>query len=555
MTIKTSASVSLLVSWFLNFTDAFNYLLHYSSEASHHSESLGVHIEPAGLTYAYDEFIYANLVYHIPAVTIDVSGVTDGCTELYKKKLRSEIDDINKNSMSHLQKSIPEYTSTISKPVNESVATRVKRGLPLVPLIAGIAAVAMASMVVANTVEVVKLQTKAIDLETLLNTVRGDQQAFFNKSAEIIDRVNNIGSIIIPDIESTLRSMTIANRCGLDGAALNRKVRSEYNEYSHHATNIINALYDHRIIPEMLSADQLKRDILTKPEFVNSIYSADPMLFYQLTKGYLTSVRHNPFVIAAIMIIPVMSREMIGTTATINRVPVYTNGSFMSIIAPDTVMIDENRKQVWELDHSKCVSVAISHFCPIQTMHKRSNKCVEGLIFLNDSRSCSFAPDDDVPFIKHTLTGLLIGLSNQTIQKISKDRDGKMKTEEVKYTNDQRSIFLPRGVAKEILIDGVVYTLTSPGLDSTPDMPVIHMNVSQDTIMIPNTTLPSIAQLKPLSPVNISWHPVLSSTHVLLFITACGVNIWVLWSLRNRVHTLEILHQHSMRLNSLNYDL
>lgn len=542
------ATVVWLICLVVGFVTPFSYLLHRSTETSYQSEEMGLHIEPAGLTYAYDEFVYANLVYHVPSVQVDADKIMEGCTELYKKKLRQEINDINRNSMEHLKKSIPEYTSTISRPVDNNSSIRIRRGLPLIPIIAGIAAISMASLVVANTMEVVKLRTKAADLETILNAVRGDQQAFFNKSSELINRVNNIGSVIIPDIETSLRSMTLSSRCGLDGATLNRKVNEQYRDYSNQATQIINALFDHRITPELFPISRLRSDILIRPEFVNSIYRADPMLFYQLTKGYLTSVRHNPFVIASIMIIPILSRELVGTTATVNRVPVMHNNSFLSISAPETVLIDEAREQVWEIDHSKCMSVAISHFCPIQVMHRKSSKCIEGLLFKNDSVACRFVVDRDMPLIKHTLSGLLIGLHNQTIQKITTDRDNKLKTEPVHYMFNQKSLFLHRGFAKEILIDGAVFTLTSPTIDITPDPQIIKMNISQDTVVIHNTTLPPISPLAPLSPVSISWHPVISSTHVLVFLVMCVINFWIIWGLRRRIHTLEILHQHSARL-------
>ncbi|WHM52804.1 MAG: putative glycoprotein [Pedras lispivirus] len=538
----------LIVSQCVRDSKAFNYLLHHSSESSYQSGNLGVHIEPAGLTYAYDEFVYANLVYHVPTVQVDVTQIIEGCTEIYKKKLKSEINDINTNSVTYLQRTVPEYTSVIAKPADGNTTVRARRALPLIPLIAGIAALAMAGMIVANTVEVVRLQDRATDLETLLNTVRGNQLAFANKSSELINRVNNIGSVVIPDIESSLKSISTTTRCGLDGVTLNRKVSEQYREYTRRTMNIINALYDHRIIPELLDLSQLKRDILARPEFINSVYSADPMLFYQLTKGYLTSVRHNPFVVASIMIIPVLSRELVGTTATVNRVPVFYNNTIVSLQAPDTVLIDEQRRHVWEVDHSLCMSVAISHFCPIQVLHRRSNKCIEGILFKNESLNCHMISNPDVPFIKHTLTGLLIGLHNQTIQKIVTDKDNKMKTVAVLYNNTQKSIFLPKGFSREILIDGVVFTLTTPRLDVTPDSHIIQVNVSQETVSIPNTTLYPISPLSPLSSIDIPWHPVLSSTHILIFAAVCLLNIYVIYNLRNRIHTLEVLQQHSMRL-------
>lgn len=438
---------------------------------------LGLHIEPTGYTYSYSDFIHVPITYHIP-LDFDLDQLTpEHCDLSEKRAFRAAIADSLDKTKEDLSSRFQPYKSAIIDGAREgNHASPMLRNRKIkkraVGLIMGAAAaVAVVGLVGANTYEIARIRNSAMRLESKLNGIQLKQGELIDSVNIIQERLNNIGGVVIPAIQGEIKALTEGMDCRTEMQDIKIAVLHGLTSATSRISDIINSLLQHVIVPELLSPHIIEEEIMKRKDMENSLYQEDIQLVYQLSQGVLTSVRYDPFLIGAVMIVPKLMKEHIGMTLSITKVPVLDelNHNYHILATPDLVLRDLDKKKIWATDYTRCKSVAGIYFCSIQVLHRKTSSCLESLVFNNDASKCRKIRSEDDPTERVTLSGILVTNRHVIIKKITSDRDGNTKATDVSRTNE-KSLFISRTNASEVLVGNRVYILNAKEIEVSDDV-------------------------------------------------------------------------------------
>lgn len=560
---SNSYSISLLVIILHTLRQGSTGFEVLHQEGSLFYPELGIHVESTGFTYAYSDFIHLPIVYHLP-IDVDVDQmIPKSCDLSQQRNLATSIENAVDQTKRDLMTKFAPYRSSIvptfysteteTRPhhlyqYNDSLPSgkglvlhRSKRVVGMIALAA--AAVAVVGLVGANTYEIARIRHSAVRLEREISGLHLKTAELVDSANILTDRLNNIGGVVIPQIQEEIRNITQTLGCQADIEALRSEIFHHLALTVFRVSDIVNALLQHTIIPELLTPQIMADHILTRPDMTNSLYGDDAQLVYQLSQAVLTSIHYDPFVIGAVMIIPRIMKEHIGMTLSVTRVPLQVEGEnrYTILNTPELVLKDTDKRTVWSTDYTRCRSVSGIYFCSLQVLHRRASRCLQNIVFNESTEGCSRIPSSDDPYERLTLSGLLLTNRHIDIKQITKDKDGNTKSALFPIQNSS-SVFIHKAQASEILVGNRVYALMDSVINVEDEIPRITIDIPMYNMSAIPTPWENLTNLEPYSPTNfdydqlhtISWVLVgLNLGCVLLLIMRMKKLIW-------RVRNLEV---------------
>lgn len=451
----------------------------------HHD--LGIFIEPNSFAYSYSTFVYERIHMIVP-FNYELGYHLDNCNEDENQRTRAEITQLILSLQRTLADRIDEYQSPVISEEN-----REKREIILLSLLAA-AAIMSVGLSLYNSYQIRKLsdETKmaAIEINRLSEAARKTPQVING----IIDQLNNI-TVVIPELGKKINTIITTLNCEQTRSAFFRDLdRQINNDIILRVTSGINALYSGKITPDFYPISTVKKTLLQREDMLNSLYRDDISLVYKLGNFVTLAVKHDPFSITGVLILPKLLRENIGVTLMINKVPIHDSEENTLIILdePDVGVQDMTASIVWTPDMSLCIKHTGTYFCPLYDVKSRYSRCLTGLVFGQNASTCVFKKSTNDPLVKQANNGLLLSSKITEFSIISKDRDGhnKAMTKRTMHANSSNLVTAADG--REILIKDEIYMMAPETAEIATKI------VLNQTASIPPITPISIPSLSPL---------------------------------------------------------
>lgn len=307
------------------------------------------------------------------------------------------------------------------------------------------------------------ISTIELNQEILLKNIN-----FINyKQGIIVDQMNNITQITIPQIFQELNKVSLSQMC----------MMSEMSYAIQAGILVIGRIPDkiYRILMAgqtgTISFDVLPYDLLLEkvmPQFpTSSPYYQDPTLMYHLGKFTITHITHHPFVISGILSYPDLSLEYKGVAYSTTVVPIHIGGR-LGILEVPAMVVQGDDSSVWIPNNSRCEDTHNVIVCPINMIHEDKNECFSSLFSGLSQASCRVIDVTSfTPMVRHTSGGLLVGASNETIRLIKHTLDN------VPIIKDERlpgyPILIQADVSTMALYRNMTYiVVSSPLISLTP---------------------------------------------------------------------------------------
>lgn len=510
----------------------------------------GIFVEPTGFAYSYSTFIYENIHLVIPEY-LDIDYYLPHCSEDEQHITAAEKKILIDNVMSALRTRIPEYQS----PFITKNADKPKRELVTLALLTAAGLMSL-GISVYNTIQVKSVAKQAERMIHEVNRIADSQARTTMALKEVVDSFNNLTTVIIPAIENQIKVLQNEVSCtamrGQFFTELNRRLTQELFVT---VTSGTNALYNGKITPDFLPPAEIQRKLMTRPDMVDSIYQSDPTLVYQLGKFMLMSIKHKPFAISGLLILPRLLKEYIGIVLSINKVPIITSHDAEPLIlnSADLAVKEMSSRRLWTPNFDTCIKHTGTYYCPLHEIRARYSHCLTEMLFNQNMTSCRYTDASGYPLIKQTSAGILVSSLIQDYVSIRIDADGNRQSSKRSMTNTNSTNFLTISDGSEIMIAHDIYLL-SP--DTTEIVLQINNSIDIHDFPVDNNTVPSLSIIDPVD-VFVPHYLTMGWSYTTGFITLVGMGLLAyvfiqLILIKRDVHNLSIYTQ-TLPYHALNH--
>lgn len=427
----------------------------------------GLFVEPTSFAYSYSTFVYERIHFLAP-LKYEAGYSLQGCNEEDTERLRAEIELV----MNHLQESLKTRIDAYQSPVLKK--PRDKRAIVIFALLAASAAMSL-GVSLYNSYQIQEVQHQATQAIEEINNLTDMAKRLPGKLNELTDRINNM-SIILPKIGSKINTIISTLDCEQTRSAFFRSLDREIqSDIITRVTSGINALYSGKITPDFYPISSVRKSLLLRDDMVNSLYNDDISLVYKLGNFVTLQVRHQPFAITGILILPRLLRENIGMVLSINKVPILSQNNALVILdEPDVVIKDPTTKTVWTPDISHCIKHTGTYFCPLYDVKSRYSVCLTNIIFQNNNNGCQYKDSNSEPAVKQANNGLLLSPIIKSYNILGRDKDGHIMTTTKEVNGGRNSSFLTIADGREIVVNDTVYMLSIETAAITQNISLIY---------------------------------------------------------------------------------
>lgn len=120
-------------------------------------------------------------------------------------------------------------------------------------------------------------------------------------------------------------------------------------------------------------------------------------------------MKHHPFTIAGVLILPELLRDNSGLILMLGKVPILVRMSkdLAILDEPDTGILDSVASDAWTSDMSSYIKPTGTYFCPLYDVKSEFSKSTTHKMFGNSTQSCSKPIHGELPIeqAKQRLTG------------------------------------------------------------------------------------------------------------------------------------------------------
>lgn len=183
------------------------------------------------------------------------------------------------------------------------------------------AAAVAAGLIGFDTYQVAALGNRIKDAENTLESLMAITHQHKLDLDMLVDSLNKIGEVIIPQIYKDIDNVTQSINCQTDVKIAALELEMRILDIRKQVSNIFHALETSSVDSNLISQSTLQTMLLSDA-FRGSLYQTDPQLFYHLSRSIMLDVHHDPFTISFIMATPTLLREHIGTMVHVYSVPV-----------------------------------------------------------------------------------------------------------------------------------------------------------------------------------------------------------------------------------------
>ncbi|QPL15344.1 glycoprotein [Hymenopteran arli-related virus OKIAV99] len=334
----------------------------------------GILLEPAGQYYSYSGYSLIPIIYTIPSVKLQGDNRTYcPSNRIIHPIYRSMVDRIYANIK-------PQRHSRAPK----TKQSREKRFVPII--LGGAALLGQIGYDLYNTGEVHSLQTVITDLQTSNSEIEARLAEVTDTSNIVIKDLRKI-SVIVGD--NTASIVSLANKV----ACMEHDSSPEFRVILAQLADIppeFMAAYDNmiagRIVPELISMQNLQFTIESHPELRKSVYSRDPSLIYELGKAILVDVIYGEIpALKGVLFVPKILNQLPIPMYNIYTVNYQHKGTQFRVILPEK-MVCRSATDCWELPTKQCINSMTKSIC-LQGHHRIPNKCISTL-HQNNSLEC-----------------------------------------------------------------------------------------------------------------------------------------------------------------------
>lgn len=413
----------------------------------------GILTEPSGLAISFSTYFFQPIHYMVPEsnpMHIHILNCYDNNITEYK----NIIDSVYNNTIKMLHNNISPYQSSIIA----SNTTRYRRNVVLAPFFVAAATMGL-SMELYNSHQVTKIRDESQKLLTQIKLLEEIHEKTIDNLLDLTEKVNEIGSVILPKMQRSLRVLYEQSSCMEQGLlGLSTIFKSITERIYIRTLNIFNGLYSGHITPDLISTDYIKEKMLTRPDLEGSIYHDDISLIYQLGKIIPYHISKSPILLSGMIVLPRLLKSHIMSVLTVSRVPIPYHGKFTVLDEPEIVVRDDDSKKIWTPDLSKCNKLTSAYICPIHILYNRYSLCLTNIIWNNSSPPCVFKYTDTHSLVTQTISGLLISGKFDEFFAVKTNKDGSKKTTRHNLDNLD-SYFLTAANGSEIVVNGEIYML------------------------------------------------------------------------------------------------
>lgn len=428
----------------------------------------GMLTEPSGLAISFSTYLFQPVHYMVPKTSpmhVHILNCYDNNITDYKNIIESVYNITIKRLYNHIS---PYQSSIIA-----SNATRSRRSVILAPFFVAAATMGL-SIELYNSYQVTKIREESQNLLTQIRQLEGIQEETKLDLQSLTEKVNEIGSVILPNMQRTIRVLYEKSSCMEQGlVGLSNVFKSMTERVYIRTLNVFNGIYSGHITPDLISADYIQEKLLNRPDLEGSIYHDDISLVYQLGKVIPYHISRSPILLSGMIVLPRLLKSHIGSVITVSRVPIPYNGKHIILDEPETVIRDDDARKIWTPDLNKCNKLTSAYICPIHILYNKHSPCLTNIIWGNNTPHCNFKFADTHSFVTQTISGLLVSGKIDEYFTVKTNNDGSRKTTKHNFSKSD-SYFLTNTNGSEIGIDGEIYML-----DPTP----IEITQSQLTVI------------------------------------------------------------------------
>lgn len=451
----------------LNFLFLFCGLV--SADQHRFFKDAGVVIEPVGSVYTYSTFIYEKINFYIPKYNLSEFDGLKMCDYNHNYndqiKFKTKINRIWTDAIKLIQKRVDPYESKIF-PTNDNHVIE-RRFAPLLFLSA--ASLLNIGFSLYNNYQVHSLKSSLRELEIENWELKSNQNNSVGKINEMIDNMNRISTLIVPQLENEINNLKISEECS---SYLYLALADFQNIVSNTLINRVLAgidnLFQNRITPDFLPLETLKNTLLKRKDMQASLYQDDTSLVYRLGSFVIKRITHDPFLVSGVLILPKLIKKYVGTTIAISKVPVIdeTTNSTVVLNEPDFAIRDDRRRKIWCPNFDICIKQSSTFYCPLNEIRTNPSACYESLIYKENMENCHYKHFLDYPLVKQTSSGLLVASSVTKILKIDNSPDAIKKFEDIEI-NSKKTFFISHHNGSEFMIDNEYYYINLQNMTIT----------------------------------------------------------------------------------------
>lgn len=520
----------------LSDVNSANHLESLMSENMHLFPEEGVYMEASGITLAFSTFLYQPIHYLIPD-NIPFDYMLPSCNEADTEVIKFQLHTMYQDALDKIRSRVDEYESALLRTNDRS-----KREVILLSLM--VAAGVISLMVgMYNTYQITKLNEVSEAMITNINKLEDAAKQTVSKVNELVSSVDNIGSVIIPEIKAKVNTLIYDRNCATEKMSLLFNINRHITEdIVLRAINGINVMYQGKITPDFFPLSDVKKYILSRPDMKSSIYNDDTAMIYQLGKVIPYRISHKPFVVSGMLILPRLLREHVGYTMVVHKVPIIRQGiqSVQILNEPDLLVKDKLSKKFWAPNFDHCLRIMTAYVCPVHETHSKYSSCMTGLTFYNDRSNCTFIKSTEESLIKQSTMGILISNIIPYYHKIHLDADNNRKSNKITLQNNTVT-FITAKEAPEVMVNDQIYLLAPETVNFS--YPATHLNITGD--IITPLILPDAAEVNKIRPdldfVTMSSHiHQLSSIICFFIIIICLIFLFIAYRKLHNKHTVFI---------------
>lgn len=319
--------------------------------------NLGLVMDQVGTYMEYSGYIYVPIIYHMPHLAdANLQGNGTTCNITANKPHQQLIVDLLKDKIGTL--------------IPENHQARHKRFL---------ATMILGGAVAWNRASIWSLQDTVSMLDKQLQTIREQQHIVVDSINTLVGNQQAIHHAVNRQAR-ILREFLDRSDCN---ALITNYFREVYSTWLSMAPNdfsrVVDSALSGKITPDLLPATDVISTLLRHPSLVDTAYSQDMTLLYELGKLSLHQVNYDPYpMVSGVMIFP---RIILDRSASLMRIhTTYAkNGlEYRKLKVPDVVAC-KKESICWEISSSSCKEMLTLTLCPKQTKPKY-NLCINKML-------------------------------------------------------------------------------------------------------------------------------------------------------------------------------
>lgn len=333
----------------------------------------GLVMEQTGSYMEFSGFLYVPIIYHMPhLIELNLIGSGTNCNITVNPEHQKMIISLLKNKIGDL---IPERHRHRSKRFIETLI--------------------LGGAVAWNRASIWSLQDTTDALDKQLHTMQDQQHVVTESINTMIDNQHAIHHAVDRQAR-ILRELTERTDCS---DLITNYFREVYATWLALAPNdfarVVDSALSGKITPDLLPANDVVDVLLRHPTMVNTAYSQDLTLLYELGKLSLHRVSFEPYpMVSGVMIFPRILMDRSAAMMRIHTTHMKTSKGYRKLKLPDAVAC-KSKDTCWEISPTTCRELLTLTLCP-KVVRPDFNTCLNRLLSnTSPSSSCEWSLSKD----------------------------------------------------------------------------------------------------------------------------------------------------------------